>query len=431
MDISRTRAIFTVATLVVALAGCDFTQQSTGSEPAATGAPAATEVSAQTAIATAEQTSLPAQPVSAPAQATATVDAAATEQAPVTIIPAPELTSAPQVTSPPAAAADGGQAAPLAFEEIVGTANDRVGPAVVTISPGGGLGSGFLIDTEGRIVTNNHVVQGAQNNQVLVSFSGLFDTVGRVIGTDPDSDIAVVDVEELPEGVQPVELGDSAQLRVGQTTIAIGNPLGQERTVTTGIVSALGRTISAEQNIYAIGGAIQTDAAINPGNSGGPLLDAAGRVIGMNTAILSQSGTSSGVGFAVPVNLIKKVVPALIEQGSYSHPWLGVEMGEVTRVAAREQNLPSAGILMRPSGEGSPAAQAGLTDGMIVTAINGEVLTSTEDVIAYLELNTAPGDTVTLSVVEQNGARRDLQVTVGARPAVADQETDAPPPTAP
>ncbi len=424
---SRTRSIFTVATLIAALAGCDFTQESTTSEPAAT---AATQSSSAGSAATAEQTPLPAQPVSAPAQATATADAAAPEQAAATIVPAPELTPAPQVTSPPPAA-DAGQAAPLAFEEIVGAVNDRVGPAVVTITPGGGLGSGFLIDLEGHIVTNNHVVEGAQDNQVLVRFSGLFDTVGRVVGTDPDSDIAVVDVDELPDGVQPVELGDSAQLRVGQTTIAIGNPLGQDRTVTTGIVSALGRTISEEQNTYAIGGAIQTDAAINPGNSGGPLLDASGRVIGMNTAILSQSGTSSGVGFAVPVNLIKKVVPALIEQGSYSHPWLGVRMGEVTRFAAREQNLPSAGILMGPSSPDSPAAQAGLTDETIVTAINGEALTSTEDVITFLELNTAPGDTVTLSVVEGDGAQREVPVTVGARPAVADQETDAPAPTAP
>ncbi|MDQ5851109.1 MAG: PDZ domain-containing protein [Chloroflexota bacterium] len=196
--------------------------------------------------------------------------------------------------------------------------------------------------------------------------------------------------------------------------------------MTNGIVSALQRTIEESPGSYAIGGAIQTDAAINPGNSGGPLLDQAGRVIGMNTAILSQSGTSSGLGFAVPVNLIKKVVPALIQTGSYVHPWLGVEMDEVSTFVARQRNLPSAGILMQPSQPDSPAAQAGLPEGAIVTAIDGEELTSPQDVIAYLELNTAPGDTITLTVAEAGGAQRDIQVTVGSRPSVADRET-APP----
>ena len=423
MHRSRIRSIVAAASLSVALAGCDFTQQSTAGQPTAIGDSAVVATAS-----TAEQTPLQAQPASVAAQETSTSLAAATDQTAATTVPAPELTPAPAAAVQTPAVSDQAQAASPAIEQVIEAVNDRVGPAVVTITPGSGLGSGFLIDTEGHIVTNNHVVQGAQNNQVLVSFSGLFDTLGRVVGTDPDSDIAVVDVDELPEGVQPVELGNSGELRVGQTAIAIGNPLGQERTVTTGIVSALGRTISEEQNTYAIGGAIQTDAAINPGNSGGPLLDAAGRVIGMNTAILSQSGTSSGVGFAVPIDLIKKVVPALIEQGSYSHPWLGVEMSEVTRFAAQQQNLPSPGILMRPRGVDSPAEQAGLTDATIVTAIDGAVLTSTQDVVAYLELNTQPGDTVTLSIVEQGGAQRDLQVTLGARPSVADQNagTDGP-----
>jgi 2-alkenal reductase len=285
-----------------------------------------------------------------------------------------------------------------------------------------------LIDADGHIVTNNHVIEGAPNREVVVSFTGLFDTVGRVIGTDPDSDTAVVKVDELPEGVQPVVLGDSAQLRVGQATIAIGNPFGQERTVTNGIVSALGRTIEESRSTYAIGGAIQTDAAINPGNSGGPLLDTEARVIGMNTAILSQSGTSSGIGFAVPVDLIKKVVPSLIEKGSYDHPWLGVQMAEVSTLIAKTQNLPSAGILMRPSSADSPAAQGGLTGETIVTTINGKAMTSVEDVIAYLELNTVPGDAVTLHVFEQSGGERDVQVTLGARPRVEDDATS---PTAP
>src|SRR6266496_3841307 len=238
---------------------------------------------------------------------------------------APELNpvSAPGNGTPVAAAPLAQQSTPIPQsdlplsndEEVVAGVFERVGPAVVRIETDQGLGSGFLVDANGLIITNNHVVADS-GGQVRVSFSGLFQTIGRVVGTDPDSDIAVVKADELPQSVQPVQLGDSSKTRVGQRTIAIGNPLGQDRTVTTGIVSAIGRTIDESDQSqqsqqdqqgphYSIGGAIQTDAAINPGNSGGPLLDSRGRVIGMNTAILSQSGTSSGIGFAVPVNLIK------------------------------------------------------------------------------------------------------------------------------
>src|SRR5690349_18851195 len=182
-------------------------------------------------------------------------------------------------------------------EEVVAGVFERAGPAVVRIETDQGLGSGFLVDANGYIITNNHVVAGS-GGQVRVSFTGLFQTIGRVVGTDPDSDVAVVKADELPQGVTPVALADSSKVRVGQRTIAIGNPLGQDRTVTTGIVSAIGRTIDESEGDsqsqapgYRIGGAIQTDAAINPGNSGGPLLDWAGRVIGMNTAILSRTGT--------------------------------------------------------------------------------------------------------------------------------------------
>jgi S1-C subfamily serine protease len=173
---------------------------------------------------------------------------------------------------------------------IIGDVYNRVAPAVARIDMSGGLGSGFLIDMNGHIVTNYHVVAASQSGRVLVSFTDLFQTVGQVIGADPSSDIAVVRIDQMPDGVTPIELGESDSLRVGQMTIAIGNPLGQERTVTNGIVSAIGRTIDEPGNSYAIGGAIQTDAAINPGNSGGALLDGDSRVIGMNTAILSVIG---------------------------------------------------------------------------------------------------------------------------------------------
>jgi S1-C subfamily serine protease len=304
-------------------------------------------------------------------------------------------------------------------EQIVAEVFERVAPAVVRIETGGGLGSGFLIDEQGHIVTNNHVIAGS-GGEVVVAFSGLFTTVGEVVGADPDSDIAVLRVADVPEDVRPVELADSSVLRVGQLTIAIGNPLGQDRTVTTGIVSALGRTIQEEQGGYSIGGAVQTDAAINPGNSGGPLLDTAGRVIGMNTAILSRTGTSSGIGFAVPVDLIKKVAPALIEDGVYDHPYLGVGLRTVTTLEAERAGLPAAGVLIRPSGGDSPVAQAGLEDQAILVAMDGTPVTSDAQVITYLELNKSPGDTVALTVVGAEG-QRDLQVTLGARPQVEDR----------
>jgi S1-C subfamily serine protease len=338
--------------------------------------------------------------------------------------------SAPPDTSSASAAAPAEQATPLP-EELLGQLDDeetivanvfeRVGPAVVRIQPGRGLGSGFLIDREGHVVTNNHVVEGSQ--EVAVFFSGLFSTRGVVIGSDPDSDIAVVKVDALPDDVEPVALGNSGELRVGQRTIAIGNPLGQDRTVTTGIISALGRTIE-EGSGYSIGGAIQTDAAINPGNSGGPLLDSRGQVIGMNTAILSPvsgasgQGQSAGVGFAVPVDLIKKVVPALIADGSYDHPFLGVSIGQaITTLEAEQRGLPAAGIPITPSPDG-PAASAGLRGDVILQAINGQPITSPEDLIAFLELQTSPGDTITLSFVALDGSPGEVQVQLGRRPRV-------------
>jgi 2-alkenal reductase len=327
------------------------------------------------------------------------------------------------VSQPADAALQDARSQIAAEEQIVADVFARVGPSVVRIETSQGLGSGWLIDADGHIVTNNHVIADSQNGRVNVAFSGLFETVGQVVGADPDSDIAVVKVEELPPDIRPVEVGDSDAVRVGQRTIAIGNPLGQDRTVTTGIVSAIGRTIEEDPRYnYSIGGAIQTDAAINPGNSGGPLLNTLGQVIGMNTAILSQSGTSSGIGFSVPINLIKKVSQALIQSGKYEHPYLGVGLGNVTTLDARQNNLPSAGVLIQPTDNSGPVAQAGLSGQAILVSINNEPVTSSDEVIAYLELRTQPGDTITLTIVGANGERRDLSVQLAARPNVADRQ---------
>jgi S1-C subfamily serine protease len=354
-----------------------------------------------TALATSAPPTAVVQPVS-DSQATSTAPSQVAQQATPTALPAATLQG-------------------LDDEElIVANVFERVGPSVVRIQSQG-LGSGWLFDREGRyIITNNHVIEGSR--EVAVFFTGLFSTRGVVVGTDPDSDIAVIQVDAIPDDVQAVELGDSSELRVGQRTIAIGNPLGQDRTVTTGIVSALGRTIQ-EGARFAIGGAIQTDAAINPGNSGGPLLDSQGRVIGMNTAILSPAanpqtgaGQSSGVGFAVPVDLVKKVAPELIANGSYDHPYLGVQMGApITTLQAEQQQLPAAGVPIEPAPDG-PLAQAGLREQAILIAVDGQEMTSSADVISYLELETSPGDTVTLSIVTLDGQRSELQVQLGARP---------------
>lgn len=315
----------------------------------------------------------------------------------------------------------GSQREPLTLEQIIATVHANAAPAVVRIEIRNGLGSGFLVDTQGHVVTNNHVVAG--QNRVRVLFSGLFETPGEVIGTDPDSDLAVVRVADIPPGVQPLRLGDSDQLQVGQLTIAIGNPLGQDRTVTSGIVSALGRTLAETPGGFSIGGIVQTDAAINPGNSGGPLLNAQGEVIGVNTAIATipdrfgGQQASQGIGFAVPVNLVKKVVPALIEQGRYEHPYLGIAIGEpITTFVAQQQGLPSPGLPISPNDRNGPAFQAGLRDTAILVAVDGQPVASGDDLISYLEIQTQPGDTVTLTIVQANGERIDLPVTVGARP---------------
>lgn len=336
--------------------------------------------------------------------------------------------------APPAAPAPN-NAAPLVapgavvdVAEVVAAVFNRVSPAVVRIELQNGLGSGFLIDNQRHIVTNNHVVSG--QSRVRVLFSGLFETQGDVVGTDPDSDLAVVQVDAVPAGVEPVPLGDSDELQVGQLTIAIGNPLGQDRTVTTGIVSALGRTLAETPGGFSIGGIIQTDAAINPGNSGGPLLNAQGEVIGVNTAIATIPDrfggvqASQGIGFAVPVNLVKRVVPQLIEQGRYEHPYLGINIGApITTLTAEQQGLPSPGIPISPSDARGPTAQAGLNGEAILVAVDGQTVTSGDDVISYLELQKQPGDTVTLTVVNARGQRADLQVELGARPSV-DVERD-------
>ena len=294
-----------------------------------------------------------------------------------------------------------------------------------------GEGSGFVWDDEGHIVTNNHVIQNAE--RVTVTFADRTQIVATVIGTDPDSDLAVLRLDEPKEGTRPVPLGDSDSLRVGQTAVAIGNPFGQQFTMTTGIVSALGRTITSSNSVFSIPEVIQTDAPINPGNSGGPLLDRLGRVIGVNTQIISRSGVSSGVGFAVPISIAKRVIPALIEDGHYDYSWLGITGSSLRSEIAVNMDLPKntgGALIIQVSGD-SPADDAGLkgsgesfiidgiefpSGGDIIVAIDGETITRMADLIAYLVSNTQPGDKVVMEVIRSDEGRIELDVTLGKRP---------------
>jgi 2-alkenal reductase len=296
-------------------------------------------------------------------------------------------------------------------------------------------GSGFLIDDDGHIVTNNHVIEGA--NFIEITFPNGLIVEATVVGADPDADLAVLKIEEMPENVQPLPLGDSRQVEVGQRAIAIGNPFGLRTTLTVGVVSARGRTVrnrrAADGGWYSIADVIQTDAAINPGNSGGPLFNSRGEVIGVNTAIRSETGTFEGVGYAVPSNTVSKVTQALIETGRYQHPYLGVSMFDlpVSTIVARELDLPvDRGIFVSSVVPGGPADQAGLqaseemitingiqypAESDIIIAIDDHPVATFEDIVGYLATETEVGQTVTLTII-RDGQEQQVDVTLGARP---------------
>jgi 2-alkenal reductase len=291
-------------------------------------------------------------------------------------------------------------------------------------------GSGFVLDKEGHIVTNNHVVDGATN--VEVTFIDGTTVHAKVVGTDPSSDLAVIQVDVKSSLLQPVELGDSSALVVGAQVFALGNPFGLDWTLTSGIVSAVGRTIQSGTSSYSIPEVVQTDAAINPGNSGGPLLDRNGRVIGVNAQIVSQSNSSSGVGFAIPVSIVKRVAPALIKDGHYTYAWLGISGTNLTLDLNEAMNLSAdqRGTLVIDVTQGGPADKAGVqvgqsqatvngnqitTGGDVIIAADGQPVTGMDDVIDYLFNNKQPGDKMTLTVL-RDGQQKDIPVTLGERP---------------
>jgi len=303
-----------------------------------------------------------------------------------------------------------------------------------------GLGSGFVWDKEGHIVTNNHVVAGA--DRISVTFQDGTIVSGEVIGTDLDSDLAVVKVEVPAEQLQPVQVADSTQVKVGQLAVAIGNPYGLQGTMTVGFISALGRLLLANSesggSSYSIPDVIQTDAPINPGNSGGVLLDGDGRVIGVTSAIISSSGANAGIGFAIPSAIVQKVVPALIETGHYEHPWLGVSGLSLNPDIAKAMGLDPGqrGALVVDVVTDSPADKTGLhgsdrqvtmdgdqirVGGDVVTAIDSQPVKTFDDLATYLARSTKIGQTVTLDILS-NGKEKQAEVTLAARPGSPEQE---------
>jgi S1-C subfamily serine protease len=291
------------------------------------------------------------------------------------------------------------------------------------VEPQEGSGSGSIIDEQGDILTNYHVIEGAQ--KLSVSLGGQKDYAARVIGGDPDTDLAVIRLIEKPTGpLTVVPLGDSDKLAVGQKVLAIGNPFGLDRTLTTGVISGLQRPIRARNN-RLIEGAIQTDASINPGNSGGPLLDSHGRMIGINSQILSPSGASSGVGFAVPINIAKRVVPQLLQGGQVRRPKLGISTRDVEAIRNQIDLPVSDGVLILQVARGSGAANAGLRGlqqtengdveiGDIILGINGEKVRNQDELFRVTEKHQV-GETVQVLIL-RDGQRMTVPVRLTEAP---------------
>ncbi len=295
-----------------------------------------------------------------------------------------------------------------------------------------GQGSGFVWDSNGHIVTNHHVVEDAE--RIIIMFADGAETRAEIVGSDPASDLAVLKIDaDATTDLAPLALGDSNAVRVGQLAIAIGNPFGQEFTTTTGIVSAVGRTIRSSRTPYSVPKIIQTDAPINPGNSGGPLLDRQANVIGIAAQIITEDGANSGVGFAIPVNTAKQIIPELIENGEFRYSWLGIRGTNLRPESAEMMDVDPATrgahiIELAPDG---PAEQAGFTGsdrtqttddgnfpvgGDIITAVNDSPITGMDDLIIYLLENTLPGDTVAMTVIRDGGEKTIIRVTLGERP---------------
>jgi 2-alkenal reductase len=358
----------------------------------------------------------------------------AVQQAAPVIEPAPPVQ--PVV---PVAPADANTVNPASQQEALVTLYQNASLGTVAIITDQGQGSGFVYDTQGHIVTNYHVIEEAKT--VEVRFTTGYMSYGEVIGTDLDSDLAIVKVDAPAEELHPLPLGDSNLLQVGQTVVAIGNPFGLESTMTVGIISALGRTLDAihatpDGRPFTAGDIIQTDAAINPGNSGGPLFNINGEVIGVNRAIRTESATAngqpvnSGIGFAISINMVKRVTPVLIATGKYDYPYLGISsMDSLTLDSVRALGLKTyTGAYVTEVISDGPAAAAGIkagstptnisglfSGGDLIIAIDNKTIRTFDELIAYLITNKGPGDTVVLTVL-RGEEKVDIAITLGKRP---------------
>lgn len=317
--------------------------------------------------------------------------------------------------------------------DIFTSVYEQASPSVVAISvtgeQGGGAGSGFIIDTDGHIVTNAHVVDGATD--IVANFLDGTIVRAELIGIDLASDIAVVQVDLPADQLQPIPFGNSDDLVIGQTVLAIGSPFGQRWTLTSGIVSALDRTIQGLTE-FSIGGVIQTDASINPGNSGGPLINLNGEVIGVNSQIISESRSSSGVGFAIPSNLTQRIAQTLIEKGEMTYSYIGISGGDVNLNLMEMLDLPNnfRGVVVSSIVEDGPAAGSDLQeiaetrtqDGElvdvradIITAVDGTKINGMNDLITYLARNTHPDQEITLTVLRNGTGEIQIPITLGSR----------------
>jgi serine protease Do len=376
------------------------------------------------------------------------------QQTPVVVPTATAVPSAPLPTLQPGAA----EAVVSALQETLAKVYDQVSPSVVNIQatqklapslnlpfafPGQGdqapmtraLGSGFIWDTQGHIVTNNHVVDGA--DQITVTFADGSSANAKVIGADSDADLAVLKVDVSPDLLVPVKLADSSQVKVGQLAIAIGNPFGLEGTMTVGFISALGRSLPVDSGTtggptYTIPDVIQTDAPINPGNSGGVLVNVHGEVVGVTAAIESPVRANAGIGFVIPSNIVRRVVPALIATGHYDHPYLGISGTTLTSDLAKAMGLNEnqRGALVIDVTPNGPADKAGLrgsdrqvtingatarVGGDVITAIDDQPVRRFDDLVSYLATSTSVGQKVTLTIL-RGGKEQKVEVTLGARP---------------
>ncbi|MFB6199298.1 MAG: S1C family serine protease [Candidatus Nanohaloarchaea archaeon] len=306
---------------------------------------------------------------------------------------------------------------------------NQVENSVVSVTTEGAesaQGSGFVYSKKGYIVTNQHVIEGAE--AVEVTFTGGETVPAKIVGTDKYSDLAVLKVNKT--GLKPLQLANYSDIQVGQKAVAVGNPFGLRSTMTSGIISQKGRMLRTEGG-FSIPNVLQTDAAINPGNSGGPLLNMKGEVVGVNTAIETNTGTFTGVGFAVPVTAVQRVVPDIIKKGDYKHPWMGVSGFSVNSEIARKMNLSrSSGFLVVNVVTGSPADKAGIIAGTeegtvsgrsmmlggdVIIAINDRKIRDISDIIQYLERNTEVGEKINVTVI-RDGERKKIPLKLGARP---------------